>query len=121
MRTELWGLRDRETHEPIYTYFASSNPHRAIFAKKESAEKVCQYPHNMQYEPFKIIGYEDIDPVHQAGGCYCRECSRWKPDGSYGMDLDGVKHPYGACDITHHCNRDDHFCGYARLKEAQDA
>lgn len=62
-----------------------------------------------------------IDPVRAAGGCYCKECRRWKPDGSYGMDLDGVKRPYGACEITHHCHKDNHFCGYGRLREAQDA
>ena len=62
-----------------------------------------------------------IDPVHATGGCYCKECRRWKPDGSYGMDLDGVKRPYGACEITHHCHKDNHFCGYGRLREAQDA
>lgn len=74
MRTELWGLRDRETHEPIYTYFASSNPHRAIFAKKKSAEMACQHPMSKRYEPFKITGYESIDPVHAAGGCRCEKC-----------------------------------------------
>lgn len=67
-----------------------------------------------------ILAAPTIDPVHQAGGCYCKECRRWKPDGSFGMDLDGVKRPYGACEITHCFHKDDHFCGYGRLREAQD-
>lgn len=60
-----------------------------------------------------------IDPVHAAGGCYCQECVRWEPDGSYGLDLDGVRHPYGACNATHCFSRDDHFCGHGRQKETQ--
>ena len=60
-----------------------------------------------------------IDPVHAAGGCYCQECERWEPDGSYGLDLDGVRHPYGACNATHCFSRDDHFCGHGRQKETQ--
>lgn len=116
MRTELWGLRDRETHEPIYTYFASSNPHRAIFAKKKSAEMACQYPMSKRYEPFRITGYETIDPVYQAGGCYCRECKYQDFDDAYNKrwcnrDLGGheVKTDGGG------------FCDRGRKKEAQDA
>lgn len=60
-----------------------------------------------------------VDPVHAAGGCYCQECVRWEPDGSYGLDLDGVRHPYGACNATHCFSRDDHFCGHGRQKETQ--
>lgn len=61
MRTELWGLRDKKTHEPIYMYFASRNSHRAIFSKKESAQKACLYPDNIHYEPFKITGHDSAD------------------------------------------------------------
>ena len=35
MRHELWGLRKIDTKEPVYTYWASSNRHRALFARRD--------------------------------------------------------------------------------------
>ena len=116
MRTELWGLRDRETHEPIYTYFASSNPHRAIFAKKKSAEMACQHPMSKRYEPFKITGYESIDPVRAAGGCYCRECCFGRKPRAVDMQ-DG----YVYCQEQSKYKEIDSFCSDGEIKEAQDA
>ena len=52
MRTELWGLRDKETHEPILTYWASSQKHKALFSTKEKATAACKW--NEKYEPFRI-------------------------------------------------------------------
>ena len=46
MRRELWGLRVKTTREPVYTYWASSNRHRALFARREEAEKACLNPMN---------------------------------------------------------------------------
>lgn len=46
MRRELWGLRVKTTREPVYTYWASTNRHRALFARREEAEKACLNPMN---------------------------------------------------------------------------
>ena len=56
MRRELWGLRVKTTREPVYTYWASSNRHRALFARREEAEKACLNPMNKDMEPFRITG-----------------------------------------------------------------
>ena len=39
MRHELWGLRKIDTKEPVYTYWASSNRHRALFARRDEARE----------------------------------------------------------------------------------
>ena len=39
MRSELWGLRKVDTKEPVYIYWASSNRHRALFVRRDEAEK----------------------------------------------------------------------------------
>lgn len=40
----------------------------------------------------------------------CRECARWKPDGSYQNTEDGWVKMCGSCEITHHYFPEDHFC-----------
>ena len=49
-----------------------------------------------------------IDPIHAAGGCYCREC-RYRETTEGGKDY---------CDLRESaCTR---FCGDGEAKEAQD-
>lgn len=43
----------------------------------------------------------------------CKNCVSWKPDGGYGLDLDGTKRQYGICSITNLPHKENHFCGYA--------
>lgn len=62
MRKELWGLRKIDTKEPVYTYWASSNKYRALFAKRENAEAACQNPMNPNMEPFRITGSDTGEP-----------------------------------------------------------
>lgn len=62
MRKELWGLRKIDTKEPVYTYWASSNKYRALFAKRENAEAACKNPMNPNMEPFRITGSDFGEP-----------------------------------------------------------
>ncbi len=54
MRSELWGLRDKETNELVLEYWASSQKHKALFSSYDRAQKACNWKHNMHLEPFKI-------------------------------------------------------------------
>lgn len=47
----------------------------------------------------------------------CKDCRRWTPDGSYGLDLDGTKRLYGECYITKYIYREDNFCCFGARKE----
>lgn len=64
-----------------------------------------------------------IDPVHAAGGCYCRECESYKKAGEY-EDEDGEEKEYWYC-VFHSLPQNlvqmlpDDFCNYGVLKEAQ--
>lgn len=54
----------------------------------------------------------NTDPVHAAGGCYCRECKRRNSDGwctFYGIPDQGGK-------IYCHQPKDDDFCSYGERK-----
>lgn len=51
MRHELWGLRKIDTKERVYTYWASSNRHRALFARRDEAERACLNPRNANTNP----------------------------------------------------------------------
>ena len=62
MRHELWGLRKIDTKEPVYTYWASSNRHRALFARRDEAERACLNPRNGDMEPFRITGSDVGEP-----------------------------------------------------------
>ena len=62
MRRELWGLRKVDTKEPVYIYWASSNRHRALFVRRDEAEKACLNPMNKGMEPFCITGADTGEP-----------------------------------------------------------
>ena len=62
MRSELWGLRKVDTKEPVYIYWASSNRHRALFVRRDEAEKACLNPMNKGMEPFRITGADIGEP-----------------------------------------------------------
>lgn len=52
-----------------------------------------------------------VDPVHAAGGCYCRECEYWSMDGQLG---DGsCDHPRGLGDVAQLGD----FCSYGEQEE----
>lgn len=57
------------------------------------------------YNPVKELPAENVTSVVR-----CRECARWKPDGSYQNTEDGFVKMCGACEITHHYFPEDHFC-----------
>lgn len=57
MRTELWGLRNKETHELVLYYWASSQKHKALFSSQEKAEAACKW--NEEYEPYRIVDPEN--------------------------------------------------------------
>ena len=63
MRSELWGLRDKETNELVLEYWASSQKHKALFSSYDRAQKACNWKHNMHLEPFKIEPAIDAVPV----------------------------------------------------------
>lgn len=57
-----------------------------------------------------------IDPVHAAGGCYCRECRNFGEDKEYGKSW--CKRPfgcYGCLPVNH-----DAFCSYGEKKEKEN-
>ena len=59
-----------------------------------------------------IDGMPNIDPVHAAGGCYCRECK------SFDKDDEGLcicKHDGGL-----RWPHDNNFCKYGRKREESD-
>lgn len=52
----------------------------------------------------------EIDPIHYAGGCYCRECEDWRP---YTDDVDGKR---GRCRMGRLKFEDD-FCSCGTKRE----
>lgn len=55
---------------------------------------------------------ETIDPIHAAGGCYCRECIYYEK---------GKDHtPYCNCEEGLANPDDDAFCSYGRGKQARE-
>lgn len=58
-----------------------------------------------------------IDPVHAAGGCYCRECKRC--DGFPGPGIEPGE--VGICTMTQLVVEPDGWCKWSKLREAQDA
>ena len=60
-----------------------------------------------------LEGAPTIDPVHAAGGCYCRECERY--DGR-GLGLGEAR----ICTRTGLVVEPDGWCKWGKLREAQD-
>lgn len=47
----------------------------------------------------------------------CKECKKWKADGTYEFGIDGVKRMWGSCSNSlHHC-KDNHFCSYGEKED----
>ena len=114
MRRELWGLRVKTTREPVYTYWASSNRHRALFARREEAEKACLNPMNKDMEPFRITGVDAREMVRhgywknvfQDGPCsWSGECSACRV-------RNDIPHPW----VANYCPN----CGARMDEEAKD-
>ena len=57
-----------------------------------------------------------IDPIHAAGGCYCRECRRC--DGFPGPGIE--PNEVGICKLTGFAVHGDGWCKWSKLREAQD-
>lgn len=62
--------------------------------------------HNME----ELAESQSVDPVHVAGGCYCRECVY------YIKGADGLSYCANYEDLLI-CMNDNNFCGYGKLKE----
>lgn len=59
-----------------------------------------------------ILSAPTIDPIHAAGGCYCRECKQWGEDGRCEPRENGLIREY---------TKSTDFCSYGEPREAQDA
>lgn len=67
-----------------------------------------------------------IDPIHAAGGCYCRECKNYV--NAYGSGLMMCMRPICAEDYSETGymypleidTKKDDFCSYGELREVQD-
>ena len=57
-----------------------------------------------------------LDPVHAAGGCYCRECRQC--DGFPGPDI--APGEVGICTMTQLVVEPDGWCKWSKQREAQD-
>lgn len=49
----------------------------------------------------------------------CVNCKRWRPDGTWGLDLDNNKRRYGTCVVTHMWTAENHFCGYGAKMDGE--
>lgn len=47
----------------------------------------------------------------------CKNCKRWKPDGGYGLDLDGNKQLYGKCALTTMSYKENNFCSFGAKRD----
>lgn len=106
MRTELWGLRNKETGELVLEYWASSQKHKALFSSYVKAEKACKWKHNIQLEPFKI----DVAEVVR-----CEDCKYFEVDDGLKDGVLCIKHghrfsvpkPYDYCSYGERRKKDD--------------
>nr|DAW55825.1 MAG TPA: hypothetical protein [Caudoviricetes sp.] len=86
----------------------------------EWAREFYQYEKQFQSA---VINAPTIDPVHAAGGCYCRECQSYKKAGNY-EDEKGEEKEYWYCEF-HSLPQNlvqmqpDDFCSYGEPKEAK--
>ena len=101
MRTELWGLRNKETGELVLEYWASSQKHKALFSSYDKAEKACKWKHNIQLEPFKI----DTVPVVR-----CKDCKHHKHDEVFGTRV---------CKFTERRMKANDYCSYGERREEE--
>lgn len=56
-----------------------------------------------------------VDPIHAAGGCYCRECKYCKPHPT--SDQCKICTNKRRCDEFHPLVSDNDFCSYGRRRE----
>lgn len=88
---------------------------RIIDAKKAEAiakEMHKEMPVVMGWVLKTIRKTPSIDPVHAAGGCYCRECENWNP-------CIPVSASFGQCDACDLIKPEWGFCDFGVKKEAQ--
>lgn len=55
----------------------------------------------------------EVDPVHAAGGCYCRECEFWEEAALT------CHHPRRYYRYEMYCTKDD-FCSHGRRREGEE-
>lgn len=91
-KMEVMGMRLIDADAVVKDFYLNfGNVHDAISAKK-------------------IIDRQPtVDPVHAAGGCYCRECKH-----VIGSNLKG----WYKCELTGGEVEDDNFCGRGEPREA---
>ena len=103
MRTELWGLRNKETGELVLEYWASSQKHKALFSSYDKAEKACKWKHNIQLEPFKI----DTVPVVR-----CKDCRYARTSYGHIDCINGISY-------RNSWNNPDDYCSYGERREEE--
>ena len=97
-----------ETPEGQATYHYDIEPYWDMFKVKE-LEKAPKWDGHTPQVAIDRISKLSADVVEVVR---CKDCSRWTPDGGYGLDLDGTKRLYGDCSITQMSCKENHFCRY---------
>ena len=83
--------------------------------KEEAVTVDLPFPPYSHRSAEKIVFCYDIDDaptIDAVEVVRCESCKRWRPDGSWGLDLEGNKRLYGSCEVTHMYVTENHFCGY---------
>lgn len=117
---DFWLKREREAtiqkyREALYRAFARSDS-KDKFNKEVFLEMADQIAKEMvEGTELKALSTADMVEVVR-----CKDCSRWTPDGGYGLDLDGTKRLYGECSITKMSCKENHFCRHGHKNENPD-
>ena len=76
----------------------------------------CEYKERCKNVTCDVKTMPTIDPVHAAGGCYCRECEHWTGI-ALGMRCKLYSFPPNAFILS----QPDSFCSRGKRKEADHA
>lgn len=77
-------------------------------AAKAFAREELTSPYAICSVEYALDSVPTIDPIHAAGGCYCRECKYWGEDGRCEPCENGLIREY---------TRPTDFCSYGELRE----
>lgn len=118
MRNELWLLKNKRTNDFVFEYWASSQKHKALFAKEQNAIKACLWEGNEDFTPIKVTS----NLLCSNNGCYCNECRYWKQDET--TLPDGKQANWGYCNKLLDSDSEDNlitsefrFCTFGQRKE----
>ena len=89
--------------------------------------KTCKYGDShcdwCMTDPDGSLNYEpkdDYDPIHAAGGCYCRECKNFVYEHDRPNRLKNHPPNFGRCGYLDFAHEDTCFCSYGERKDSQD-